>query len=77
MVELRAIYWREHLSALTTQAEELRELSAKVAGGMATPIKGARVTGGMDEFCKGDSRLAPVTGPSTLIASTAVTDLDT
>jgi hypothetical protein len=52
VVELRAIYWREHLSALTTQAEELRELSAKVAGGMATPIKGARDTGGMDKFCK-------------------------
>ena len=52
VVELRAIYWRQHLSALTTQAEELRELSAKVVGGMAAPTKGTRVTGGMDEFCK-------------------------
>ena len=32
VVELRAIYWREHLSALAAQAEEVRELS-KVAVG--------------------------------------------
>ena len=52
MVELRAIYWREHLSALAAQAEEVRELSTKVAAGMAAPIKEARVTGGMNKFCE-------------------------
>lgn len=52
VVELRAIYWREHLSALAAQAEEVRELSTKVAAGMAAPIKEARVTGGMNKFCE-------------------------
>jgi hypothetical protein len=39
MVELRATYWRKHLSALSAQAEEVRALSTKVAADMAAPIK--------------------------------------
>jgi hypothetical protein len=49
VVELRAIYWRKQLSSLTAQAEEVRELSAKLAADMAAPIK-AHVSRGMDKL---------------------------
>jgi phasin len=39
MVELRATYWRKQFSVLAAQAEEVRALSAKVAGEMTEPIK--------------------------------------
>jgi hypothetical protein len=38
MVEIRATYWRQHLSELAAQAEEVRALSTKVATDIATPI---------------------------------------
>jgi phasin len=49
VVELRAIYWRKQLSALAAQAEEVRELSAKVTADMTAPIK-AHVSRTMDEL---------------------------
>jgi phasin len=49
VVELRAIYWRKQLCILTAQAEEVRELSAKVAADMTAPIK-AHVSRRMDEL---------------------------
>ena len=49
VVELRAIYWRKHLSALAAQADEVRELSAKVAADVTAPIK-AHVSRTMDEL---------------------------
>jgi phasin len=39
IVELRATYWRKQFSELAAQAEEVRALSAKVAGDIAEPIK--------------------------------------
>ena len=53
MVELRASYWRKQFSALVAQAEEVRELSAKVAAEMARPIK-ARMERGGDELRNGN-----------------------
>jgi hypothetical protein len=47
-VELRAIYWRKQLS-LAAQAEEVRELSAKLAADMAAPIK-AHVSRSMEKL---------------------------
>jgi hypothetical protein len=49
VVELRAIYWRKQLSDLAAQAEEVRELSAKLAADMAAPIK-AHVSRSLDEL---------------------------
>ena len=49
VVELRAAYWRKQLGALAAQAEEVRELSAKVAGDMTAPIK-AHVNRSMDKL---------------------------
>ena len=37
LVKLRATYWRKQFSVLTTQAEEVRALSVKVAADIATP----------------------------------------
>ena len=49
VVELRAIYWRKQLSSLAAQAEEVRELSAKLATDMAAPIK-AHVSRSMENL---------------------------
>ena len=49
VVELRAIYWRKQLSILAAQAEEMRELSAKLAADMAAPIK-AHVSRSMEKL---------------------------
>jgi hypothetical protein len=49
VVELRAIYWRKQLSSLAVQAEEVRELSAKLAADMAAPIK-AHVSRSMEKL---------------------------
>jgi phasin len=49
VVELRAVYWREHLSSLAAQADEVRELSAALATDMAAPIK-AHVSRSMEEL---------------------------
>jgi hypothetical protein len=38
VMELRAIYWHQQLTALAAQAEEVRALSAKVAADMTAPI---------------------------------------
>ena len=39
MVELQAVYWQKLLGALTSQAEEVRALSAKVAAAAGEPLK--------------------------------------
>jgi phasin len=49
VVELRAIYWRKQLSTLAAQAEEVRQLSAKLAKDMTAPIK-AHVSRSMEEL---------------------------
>ena len=49
MVELRATYWRNQLSALAAQAEEVRALSTKVAADMAAPIN-AHVTRSIEQL---------------------------
>src|SRR5262249_48744436 len=49
VVELRAIYWRKQLSSLPAQAEEVRELSAKLAVEMAAPMK-AHVSRSMEKL---------------------------
>src|SRR5215472_4847761 len=49
VVELRAIYWRKQLSSLAAQAEEVRELSIKLAADMAAPVK-AHVSRSMDKL---------------------------
>jgi phasin len=49
VVELRAIYWRKQLSSLVAQAEEVRELSAKLTADMAAPMK-AHVSRSMDKL---------------------------
>lgn len=49
VVELRAIYWRKQLDNLAAQAEEVRELSAKLAADMAAPMK-AHVSRSMEEM---------------------------
>jgi phasin len=51
IVELRATYWRKQFSELATQAEEVRALSAKVAGDVAEPIK-AHMNRTVDELRK-------------------------
>jgi hypothetical protein len=49
MVEIRATYWRQHLSELADQAEEVRALSTKVATNIAAPIN-AHVTRSIEQL---------------------------
>jgi len=49
VLELRAIYWRKQLSRLAVQAEEVHELSAKLAADIAAPIK-AHVSRSMEKL---------------------------
>src|SRR5215831_18980943 len=49
VVELRAIYWRKQFSVLAAQAEEVRQLSAKLATDMTAPIK-EHVSRSMEEL---------------------------
>ena len=51
MVELQAAYWQKLLGALTSQAEEVRALSTKVATAAGEPLK-EQVKRGMDELRK-------------------------
>ena len=51
MVELQAAYWQKLLGALTSQAEEVRALSAKVAAAAGEPLK-EQVKRGVDELRK-------------------------
>src|SRR6476646_4485307 len=46
-MELHATYWRNQLSALQSQAEEMRTLSTKVTADAAEPIK-TQMTRGLD-----------------------------
>ena len=46
-MELHATYWRNQISALQSQAEEMRTLSTKVTSDAAEPIK-AQMTRGLD-----------------------------
>jgi phasin len=39
MVELQATYWQKLLNALTSQAEEVRALTTKMAAAAAEPVK--------------------------------------
>jgi hypothetical protein len=39
MVELQAAYWQKLLGALTSQAEEVRALSTKMAAAMGEPLQ--------------------------------------
>jgi hypothetical protein len=47
MVELHAAYWRKQIGTLTAQAEEVRELSAKVTSDATEAIK-AHMARGVD-----------------------------
>ena len=49
VVQLRAAYWHKQLSNLVAQAEEVRELSAKLAADVAAPMK-AHVSRSMDKL---------------------------
>jgi phasin len=51
MVELQAAYWQKLLGALTSQAEEVRALSTKVAAAASEPLK-EQVKRGVDELRK-------------------------
>jgi hypothetical protein len=51
MVELQAVYWQKLLGALTSQVEEVRVLSAKVAAAAGEPLK-EQVKRGVDELRK-------------------------
>ena len=51
MVELQAAYWQKLLGALTSQAEEVRALSAKVAAAAGEPLK-EQVKRGVDGLRK-------------------------
>jgi phasin len=51
MVELQTAYWQKLLGALTSQAEEVRALSAKVAAAAGEPLK-EQVKRGVDELRK-------------------------
>ncbi len=46
-MELQASYWRNQISAMQSQAEEVRSLSSKVTADAAEPIK-AQMTRGLD-----------------------------
>jgi phasin len=50
-VELQAAYWQKLLGALTSQAEEVRALSAKVAAAAGEPLK-EQVKRGVDDLRK-------------------------
>ena len=49
VLELQGTYWRKQFGLLAAQAEEVRELSTRVAADMAEPIT-AHVTTSMDEM---------------------------
>ena len=49
MVELQAAYWQKLLGALTSQAEEVRALSTKMAAAAGEPLK-EQVKRGVDEL---------------------------
>ena len=49
MVELQAAYWQKLMGALTSQAEEVRALSTKVAAAAGEPLK-EQVKRGVDEL---------------------------
>ena len=51
IVELQAAYWQKLLGALTSQAEEIRALSTKVATAASEPLK-EQVKRGVDELRK-------------------------
>jgi phasin len=51
MVELQSAYWQKLLGALTSQAEEVRALSTKVAAAAGEPLK-EQVKRGVDELRK-------------------------
>ena len=51
MVELQADYWQKLLGALTSQAEEVRALSTKLAAAAGEPLK-EQVKRGVDELRK-------------------------
>ena len=51
IVELQAAHWQKQLGALTSQAEEVRALSTKVAAAAGEPLK-EQVKRGMDELRK-------------------------
>jgi phasin len=51
MVELQAAYWQKLLGALTSQAEEVRALSTKLAAAAGEPLK-EQVKRGVDELRK-------------------------
>jgi hypothetical protein len=48
---LQAVYWQKLLGALTSQAEEVRALSAKVAAAAGEPLK-EQVKRGVNELRK-------------------------
>ena len=51
MVELQAAYWRKQSGTLTSQAEEVRALTTKVAAAAGEPLK-EQVKRGVDELGK-------------------------
>ena len=51
MVELQAVYWQKLLGTLTSQAEEVRVLSTKMAAAAGEPLK-EQVKRGVDELRK-------------------------
>ena len=51
MVELQAAYWQKLLRALTSQAEEVRALSTKVAAAAGEPLK-EQMKRGVDDLRK-------------------------
>ena len=51
VVELQAAYWQKLLGALTSQAEEVRALSTKLAAAAGEPLK-EQVKRGVDELRK-------------------------
>ena len=51
MVELQAAYWQKLLGALTSQAEEVRALSTKMAAAVGEPLK-EQVKRSVDELRK-------------------------
>ena len=51
MVQLQAAYWQKLLGALTSQAEEVRALSTKMAAAVGEPLK-EHVKRGVDELGK-------------------------
>ena len=52
VVELQAAYWQKLLGALTSQAEEVRALSTKLAAAAGEPLKEQQVKRGVDELRK-------------------------